>query len=199
MSEQLIGYGYTNSQGVATLDYDANGNAISGSGYTGTGAGVLDLKAKLHDDSSVVSQPYTVWDTIYNDIEEVTASKNYDQTIGSDAFAFEFDVNLSSNSSQVWFRIGTDASNCYVIGVLYQDQQGIRVRKNGSYTDSVFVSSRLSLNTTVTIKFTYNNGVLTYSDDDETVTLSDSTVTPSKLIQCSITSATLSNLKLYNI
>ena len=67
MSERYIGHGITNEHGIATLDYDANGDAISGSGYTGIGAGEIDFKAKLHDDSSVVSEPYEVMDYIVYD------------------------------------------------------------------------------------------------------------------------------------
>lgn len=64
MAKRYIGYGITSNQGVATLDFDANGDPITGSGYTGVGAGKLDFQAELHDDSSVVSQPYTVLDCI---------------------------------------------------------------------------------------------------------------------------------------
>ena len=64
MARRLIGYGYTNSNGVATLDYDASGTSISPSGYTGVGAGAINIQAELHDDSTVVSEPYTVLDCI---------------------------------------------------------------------------------------------------------------------------------------
>lgn len=67
MDRRLIGYGYTNSNGVATLDYDASGTSISPSGYTGVGAGVINIQAELHDDSTVVSVPCNVLDTIFRD------------------------------------------------------------------------------------------------------------------------------------
>ena len=71
--EKYIGYGYTNSQGIATLDYDANGTQIStlaptgSSGYIGSGGGEIDIKAKLHDDSTVQSEPFEVTDCMVYD------------------------------------------------------------------------------------------------------------------------------------
>jgi len=68
---RYLGYGITNEQGIATLDHDANGDPITHS-YTGTGAGELDIIASLDDstkisDSSIQSEPYTVWDTLFFD------------------------------------------------------------------------------------------------------------------------------------
>ena len=64
---KYIGYGYTNNQGIATLDYDATGTAITPSGYLGTGGGEIDIQAELHDDSTIVSGTLSVWDTIKYD------------------------------------------------------------------------------------------------------------------------------------
>lgn len=60
MARRLIGYGYTDSSGVAHITNDPDGETISG--YTGVGAGEIQIVAELHDDSSVVSQPITVYD-----------------------------------------------------------------------------------------------------------------------------------------
>ena len=81
--ERLIGYGYTNSSGIATLDYDANGTAISPSGYTGTGGGEIDIKAKLHDDNTVQSEPYTVDDCSYLDTFSSDTKNKYYYENGS--------------------------------------------------------------------------------------------------------------------
>lgn len=44
MANRYLGYGVTNSQGIATLDHDADGNPITHS-YTGVGAGEVDIFA----------------------------------------------------------------------------------------------------------------------------------------------------------
>ena len=58
MSRTLIGYGYTNSQGIATLDHDANDQSIEG--YVGEGAGVLNIKAEYDELSSLPLEIYDV-------------------------------------------------------------------------------------------------------------------------------------------
>lgn len=64
MALRFIGSGSTNSNGLAIMDKDANGNTIEHS-YTGTGAGKLDLVASLMDLSnlSIVVNPSTINDT----------------------------------------------------------------------------------------------------------------------------------------
>ena len=62
-----LGYGTTDSNGVAKLDHDANGDAIDHS-YTGTGAGEIDVVASVDKpiaSGSVVSTTYEVLDAIF--------------------------------------------------------------------------------------------------------------------------------------
>lgn len=62
------GYGVTDSNGVAHLDHDPQGNPING--YTGTGAGEVDIIASTDNpitSSSIVSETYEVLDTIFYD------------------------------------------------------------------------------------------------------------------------------------
>ena len=68
MSKRLIGYGYTNVNGVATLDYDAEGNELQSSGYVGQGVGNVDISASaVIDGSTFVSGTLSVWDTKWFD------------------------------------------------------------------------------------------------------------------------------------
>lgn len=60
IDEMVIGYGYTNEQGVAILEYDSNGDQLSPIGYTGTSVGEVDLKAKFHDDINLESVMYHI-------------------------------------------------------------------------------------------------------------------------------------------
>lgn len=83
---RYLGHGFTDSNGIATLDYDKYGNQLTNSGYVGTGAGELDFIAKLHDDSTVQSETYEVIDGNF-----------YDTCI--------------TGSSSTWVQNGTDGSN----------------------------------------------------------------------------------------
>ena len=68
MSKRLIGYGYTNANGVATLDYDAEGNELESSGYVGQGVGNVDISASaVIDGSTFVSGTFKVMDTLLYD------------------------------------------------------------------------------------------------------------------------------------
>lgn len=64
-----LGWGTTDSNGVAKLDHDANDDPLSHS-YTGSGVGEVDVVASLDKpivSGSVVSQPSTVIDAICYD------------------------------------------------------------------------------------------------------------------------------------
>lgn len=69
MSKILIGRGVTNSNGVATMTENANGEPING--YVGTGAGKVDFSAGCTiDGSSFLSEIYETLDCItYDDME----------------------------------------------------------------------------------------------------------------------------------
>ncbi len=128
--KRLIGYGYTNSSGVATLDYDTDDDEIDG--YVGTGAGLMNFRAEMHDDSTVVSQPYTVIDAIFKDrgtstdygswtSTDFTGTKinrgddyttlipsdtwdRQDLTVTDENFCIEMDINVTFSSALVILR-----------------------------------------------------------------------------------------------
>lgn len=61
---RYMGYGTTDSNGIAKLDHDENGSAITHS-YTGTGAGEIDVVASLDEEiveGSIVSEIFEVLD-----------------------------------------------------------------------------------------------------------------------------------------
>ena len=57
---------------------DSNGLAVLPDGYTGTGAGLVDIIAQTTiDESTVVSEPYEVIDAIFRDIGDTDNSSNW--------------------------------------------------------------------------------------------------------------------------
>lgn len=83
-SYRYLGYGVTNSNGVAHLDHDPQGNPING--YTGTGAGEVDVIASTDNpvsSGSIVSVPCSVWDTLIYDSGINDGHKNTNVTIGT--------------------------------------------------------------------------------------------------------------------
>ena len=70
MSYRYLGYGITDSNGEAKLEYDENGNHLDHS-ITGTGAGELDIVASLDKpigSGSIVSETYEIFDCTFKDI-----------------------------------------------------------------------------------------------------------------------------------
>ena len=77
-SYRYIGYGVTNSNGVAHLDHDPQGNSING--YTGTGAGEVDVVASLDNpvvEGSIVSETFIVDDTYKYDLATITKHTDF--------------------------------------------------------------------------------------------------------------------------
>ena len=145
------------------------------------------------------SEIYEVCDAIWYDTNTYTAMPTLNKQIGSNEFCLEFDVLLTANNSQCWFRIGTDNNNALYVGAIYNTQQGIRVNKNGSTIAYVYANSRIVLNELTHIKFTYKDGAMTYTDGDETITLTNSEITPQTILNGAVISGEVSNIKLYPI
>ena len=61
---RLLGYGYTNAGGVATMDYDANNRPIPEHGYVGVGAGKINMRVECRS----VSETYEVLDCMFCDM-----------------------------------------------------------------------------------------------------------------------------------
>ena len=61
MAKRYLGYGYTNAQGVAKLEYDSEGNALTHS-YTGVGAGKIDIVA---ESGTLQSETYSLIDAVF--------------------------------------------------------------------------------------------------------------------------------------
>ena len=131
IKKKLIGYGYTDSNGVATLDYNENGTEIStlaptgNSGYIGRGVGNVQIEAGLHSSDTVVSEPSNVLDTTFYD-KGLSGSGNYNDnwdstntiSVSRDAEGTTLEYVPSTSSYGQRFpnnKIETPISNCYCI------------------------------------------------------------------------------------
>ena len=85
MAKELLGYGYTNANGVATLDYDANDNPLSPSGYRGTGAGEITISAEALVGGETISGSYDITDTPSQEQLLFVANKSVLSYVDSDS------------------------------------------------------------------------------------------------------------------
>ena len=106
--KKLIGYGYTNSSGVATLDYDTDDDEIDG--YTGTGAGVMNFRAEMHDDSTVVSEPYPVIDSLFYDTGITGTDHNY-YYVTNNTYELTPEYTLLTGEDAITLHISNQALN----------------------------------------------------------------------------------------
>ena len=128
MSYVYLGYGTTNSDGIAKLDHDANGDKIQHS-YTGVGAGEIDVVASLDNpvsSGSIVSKTFVVSDCIFYDKgtlsdnhhwynnddlkSPVTRKEEYTEILYSSAYN-RFQLTDKLNNNKVVFEFKTYESN----------------------------------------------------------------------------------------
>lgn len=106
---RYLGYGYTNSQGVATLNFDPSGEPLSHS-YTGVGAGKVDVVAMS---GGLQSDPYVIWDTLWFD-NGVNGDYNENVIIsGSPSISRNADGTTITAQNNEWanYRPSNDGTN----------------------------------------------------------------------------------------
>lgn len=112
---RCIGTGTTNSQGIAYLTHDCNGNPLSSNGYIGTGAGEMDFVVSTEenmDDSSFQSNIQEVIDAMYYDTCTTDTTSNYSLPTSTTH-------TKTFTGSSIQFKLGT-GTNKYI----YRNVQG---------------------------------------------------------------------------
>lgn len=119
VSYRCVGYGITNSSGVATLDHNLDGTSISGGhSYTGSGVGELDFVASVDSPTQInngsdVSQPVEVYDCIwYDPIEDTTNLERYKQNNYAE-LSISTDWASVGSHSYKWTRVANYSTTRY--------------------------------------------------------------------------------------
>ena len=111
-SYRYLGYGVTDSNGVAHLDHDPQGNPING--YTGTGAGEVDVLASTDNpisSGSIVSGTLSVHDCMLYDKGILNDSDTRNLFNNMTAFTRESDGttvsynNTGSSQTQIYLNV----------------------------------------------------------------------------------------------
>ena len=90
---------------IGTATTDVNGNAVLEDGYTGTGAGLVDIVAKTTiDESTVVSTPYPVKDCTIVDTSTSDNTIWYNQSNASFTYGSEY-ITISENGGNAIARL----------------------------------------------------------------------------------------------
>ena len=176
MSRTLIGYGYTNSQGIATLDHDSNDQSIEG--YVGEGAGQLNIKCEY---GSLQSEIYEVYDTIvydnmtssdtaifvvYNDSAIITRGDTY-ATVTAQGTSNSTIICKPNNSYDVY---DTDRDVIVEFDLITQNDIELSLRQSGTTVKAAVVARNMGVSTTEwnNIKLKYdatNQKLIPYVND----------------------------------
>lgn len=177
MSKRLIGYGYTNANGVATLDYDAEGNELQSSGYVGTGAGEVDISASaVIDGSTFVSEPSSVIDGTFYD-QATTGHKNTNWTVDRVTVydPDDFGSLLVSETGNGHYWAGGSSSRitgsfaCEFDLISYSDTRSVAFRiKSNDNTNHYLLFKDQNVPANAHIKITYDGTVFKYQINDRT-------------------------------
>lgn len=106
---RCIGRGTTDSQGIAHITHDCEGNALQTQGYTGVGAGIMDFIASTDSpsnisDNSFQSSVHEVIDALYYDKCNTDTSARYrthsDNTIALDGSSLKLTIGNATNSNK---------------------------------------------------------------------------------------------------
>jgi len=123
---RYLGYGTTDSTGVAKLDHDAEGTAIDHS-YTGSGAGKVDLIASLDDEitsDSVISDGYSFYDVDWIYAGTSHKSSHFTETANSDgSYTFgtdgtDYGIFQASTTIYQGQMIYADVGECFEFDLL---------------------------------------------------------------------------------
>lgn len=156
MARRYLGYGYTNAQGIAKLEYDAEGTPIEHS-YTGVGAGKIDIVA---ESSSLQSETYTILDAIFYD-HGITSDYNNSWENTSSRLTVSRDTSgtlLSNSSGSNGFYIccrNIIAPFCIEFNIISITGQSY-VTFDGTTSSKVRLDSRLSGGEAVRLEFADN-------------------------------------------
>ena len=127
MARRYLGYGYTNAQGIAKLEYDADGEPLTHS-YTGVGAGKLDIVA---ESGSLQSESYAIYDCIV-----------FDNGISSDYNDIWTATNADLTRASTYSRLSetTTGTNGYIVAV-FPNVTTIEfevLQEDGAFSEGVF-------------------------------------------------------------
>ena len=213
---RCVGWGTTNSSGVATLDYDADGNPLLTSGYKGQGEGLVNFVASAENPSAInsssdVSSTYEVIDALFFDeaTDNTKASQysfpsgvtpSYDETNGttiSYASTGNKYVSFKINNSTTWRDENTDY--CIEFDVIFTTANEF-FRMGGQ--NIKFSNLNGSSSGSGSVKFVTDGNTLTPYWNGTAITSQEKTMSSNAEAQLGLfgtTSMTFKNIKIYPI
>ena len=141
---RCIGKGVTDSNGVAHMTYSSSDNGVTftqlaNNGYLGTGKGKVDVVASFDNplnESSIVSEPSSVWDTLFFD-DGVSGTANW-------------------NNYQSRLNVTTDSTGTTITRNSTGSYSGYYIAKNGETFNSPVIIEMQLLDYSTTSQMGFN-------------------------------------------
>ena len=179
-----LGYGVTDNNGKAKLEYDAQGNSLTHS-YTGTGAGEVDIVASLDNtitNTSPISEAYSIIDGTFKDIA-ITGEKNTNWTNPGSAVNVETDeigttLSNTSGTFHIWANNYSQFTGPFAVEMdilSYHDSGNGGFRISGTNTNFVF--KNYNVPQSCHLKLMFIDGEIKYQIDGGVVTTYANNVT----------------------
>lgn len=168
MAKRYLGYGYTNAQGIAKLEYDENGDPLTHS-YTGVGAGKINIVA---ESGTLQSEQYELLDALFYD-EGIQSSYNQNWTNYNNV------LTISRDTSGTLMKNETEGNGGYYIALSsftfpsFAVEFNILTIENNCYISYDGITSRVRFDTKATagdnVRLEYDNGTNNLYVNDELV------------------------------
>ena len=183
---RYLGYGTTDSNGIAKLAYDANGDPLTNS-YTGTGAGEVDVVGSTDapadiSDSSFQSEPYSIWDYIKCDINNSLAVSDYNLRYDTDTLVVADTGKKFTSTETSGRRVYLPLSNVTEC-VLEFEAKYSTIGSIGVSGETTSTLTYANFNNTdwLYVKITFTNGTVTMKTSEDYSTWTNKALSSSSL------------------
>lgn len=178
MAKRYLGYGYTNAQGIAKLEYDANGDPLEHS-YTGVGAGKIDIIAQS---GSLQSETYSIWDYIKYDVNNSLDVSSYNIRYEEDTLVVNGDgkkfSSASSSGRRVYLPLGGVTEFILELEAKYSTNGTIGLT---GATTSTLSYANFSNTDWLYVRLTFTDGTLTIQTSTDQIDWTNKTVSASTI------------------
>ena len=167
MARLLIGRGTTNAQGIATMTEDAEGHPVDG--YTGIGAGLVNLAAECTIDGTLLQETYEVIDGVFADTDGTADWYAYNGLTknGTVLSTTETGRCYANSTNSVNRFLSTANDFCIEFDIAsVTGESKLVLTKSSSVVQNIAISSRVTSNNHFKIVFNSTTNQIQVTVDD---------------------------------
>ena len=136
---RCIGRGITDSQGIAHITHDCEGNPLTTTGYKGVGAGIIDFVA------STIEPTYMDADQFQSNVQEVVDAFYYDPCTSDTTSNYSTSHTKTFTGSSIQLKLGTGTNKYIYRGITGSQATAPYVGRTLRFTADVIPSNNVRL------------------------------------------------------